>query len=64
MSNQEKSRNLVAGERRRGYRPAIVLFVILVAVLIGVALKSNMREQRVASTAPEETSRENLVVPR
>ena len=65
MSNQEKSRSRSTGERRHGYRPAIVVFVILAAVVIGVVLKFNTRE-RTATTAPEQTTRETpgLVVPR
>jgi hypothetical protein len=56
MSNQEQSRSPSPGQRRHGYRPGIVVFVILAAVAIGVALKSNMREQRTATTAPEQTT--------
>ena len=59
MSNQEKSRSRSTGERRHGYRPAIVVFVMLAAVVIGVVLKFNAREQRTATTAPEQTTREN-----
>jgi hypothetical protein len=66
MSSQEKSRSPATGTRRHGYRPAIVVFVIMAAVAIGVVLKSNMREQRTATTTPEETTRETAepVVPR
>jgi hypothetical protein len=66
MSNQEKSRSPSMGRRGQGYRPAIVVFVILAAVVIGVVLKFNTREQRTATTAPEQTTREDtgLVVPR
>jgi hypothetical protein len=66
MSHQEKSRNPSAGKRRRSYRPAIVVFVILAAVVIGVVLKFNAREQRSVTTAPEQTTQENpgLAVPR
>jgi len=55
MSDQEKSRSPSAG--KHGYRPAIVLLVILAAVVIGVALKFN--KQRTATTAQEQTTREN-----
>jgi hypothetical protein len=66
MSNQESSRNRSPGKRRSGYRPAIVVFVILTAVVIGVVLKFNTREQRTATTAPEQTTQENpgLAIPR
>jgi ABC-type Fe3+ transport system permease subunit len=66
MSNQEKSRNPYAGKRRSGYRPAIVVFVILAAVVVGVVLKFNTREQRTATSAPEQTTQENpgLAIPR
>ena len=59
MSNQEKSRSPSTGKHRHGYRPAIVVFVMLAAVVIGVVLKFNAREQRTATTAPEQTAREN-----
>ena len=64
MSNQEKSRSPSTGKRRRGYRPAIVMFVILAALVIGVVLKFNTRGQRTATTAPEQTTRENAVIPK
>jgi hypothetical protein len=63
MSNQEKSRSPSTG-KRHGYRPAIVVFVILAAVVIGVVLKFNTRGERTATTAPEQTTRENPVVPK
>jgi hypothetical protein len=59
MSNQEKSRSPSTGKRRLGHRPAIVVFVILAAMVIGLVLKFNTREQRTATTAPEQTTREN-----
>jgi NADH:ubiquinone oxidoreductase subunit 6 (subunit J) len=66
MSSQEKSRNPSTGWRGHTYRPAIVVAVILAALVIGVVLKFNTREQRTATTAPEQTTKENpgLEVPR
>jgi hypothetical protein len=65
MSNQEKSKPSM-GKRGHTYRPAIVVSVILAAVVIGVVLKFNTREQRTATTAQEQTTRENsgLDIPR
>jgi hypothetical protein len=53
-------------KRRRGYRPAIVLLVLLAAVMIGVILKFSTREQRSAIIAPEQTKQDDsgLAVPR
>jgi hypothetical protein len=51
MANHERS-SPPTGKRRRGYRPAIVLFVVLAAVVIGIVLK-NTREQQTATNAPE-----------
>ena len=57
MSDQEQSRSSPAGKHRHGYRPAIVLFVILAAVVIGVVLKFN--KQRTPITAQEQTTSES-----
>jgi hypothetical protein len=34
------------------YRPSLVVTVALLAMVIGIVLKSNMREQRIASMTP------------
>jgi hypothetical protein len=62
MSNHETE----TGKRGLGYRPALVLLVLLVAVLIGVVLKFSTREQRTAIMAPEQTKQEDtgLDIPR
>jgi hypothetical protein len=66
MSNLESPPQQVSTRRRGSYRPAIVLFVTLAAVMIGVGLKYNTREQRIATIAIEQTSGESpgLAVPR
>jgi hypothetical protein len=58
MSNHETSSNPETRKRGRGYRPAIVLIAVLVAVVVGVVLK-NTREQQTAINAPEQTTGEN-----
>jgi hypothetical protein len=52
-------------KRRRGYRPAIVVILVLALVMVGVVLK-NMREEQTSTSVPEETAGENsgLPVPR
>jgi hypothetical protein len=45
MSNQEITNG-------RCYRPSLVVTVALLAIVIGILLKSNMREQRIASVTP------------
>jgi hypothetical protein len=45
MSNQEITNG-------RCYRPSLVVTVALLAMVIGILLKSNMREQRIASMTP------------
>ena len=36
----------------RCFRPSLVVTVALLAMVIGILLKSNMREQRIASMTP------------
>jgi hypothetical protein len=36
----------------RRYHPSLVVTVALLAMVIGILLKSNMREQRIASMTP------------
>jgi hypothetical protein len=45
MSNQEITNG-------RCYRPSLVVTVALLAMVIGIVLKSNMRELRIASMTP------------
>jgi hypothetical protein len=45
MSNEEVTKG-------RCYRPSLVVTVALLAMVIGILLKSNMREQRIASMMP------------
>jgi hypothetical protein len=52
MDNHETSSSPPTGKHRRGYRPAIVLFVVLAALVIGFVLK-NTREPQTAINAPE-----------
>jgi hypothetical protein len=52
MDNHETSSSPPTGKRRRGYRPAIVLFVVLAALVIGFVLK-NTREPLTAINVPE-----------
>jgi hypothetical protein len=58
MSNHETSSSPETRTRSRGYRPAIVLIAVLVAVVVGVVLK-NAREQQTAINALEQTTGEN-----
>ena len=38
--------------KRSGYRPSLVVMIAGLAMVVGIALKSNMREQRIASMTP------------
>ena len=66
MSHPENSKVPSPGKPRPGYRPAIVVSVFLAAVVIGIVLKFNTREQPSATTSPEHAAREDPepVVPR
>jgi len=59
MSHQENLKSPSTGKPRHGYRPAIVASVILAAVVIGIVLKFNTREQPTTTTAPEQTTRDD-----
>ena len=38
--------------KRSGYRPSLVVIIAGLAMIIGIALKFSMREQRMVSMAP------------
>jgi hypothetical protein len=38
--------------KRSGYRPSLVVMIAGLAMIIGIALKSKMREQRMVSMTP------------
>jgi hypothetical protein len=52
MANHEKSSSPPTGKRHPGYRPALVLFVVLASVVIGIVLKNT----QTAINAPEPSS--------
>jgi hypothetical protein len=63
MSNHEPAdptKHRSPGHRRNAYHPGIVMFVITAALVIGVLLKTNSQQYRIAINPTQQVVGENV----